>query len=146
MAAADCPELSAFEGMASRAPLRPERRKAAEMLGRGTHTHGEIAKACGVTERTIRRWQREPDVKAYAVEVERATKGDAIRFLGRNALHAARRLVELSETGTPGDGTRLRATVEVLDRAGVGATSKLEVSARPVVAVLPSVRELGDSE
>lgn len=82
MARAYCPKMSASEGMASGAPLRPERRKAAAMLGRGTYTHGEIAKACGVTERTIRRWQREPDVKAYAIEVERAIKAGAPFWVG----------------------------------------------------------------
>lgn len=117
------------------------RRKAAQLVAQGELTLDQIAHECGVSDRTIRRWRQEPAFDDYVRELEEESRSEAKRYLGRHALNAARRLVELSATALPADKVRLQATVEVLDRSGVIAARALEIEGKgqPIVAVLPAV-------
>lgn len=117
------------------------RRKAAQLVAQGELTLDQIAHECGVSDRTIRRWRQEPAFDDYVRELEEESRSEAKRYLGRHALNAARRLVELSASALPADKVRLQATVEVLDRSGVIAARALEIEGKgqPIVAVLPAV-------
>jgi len=103
----------------------PKRRRAAELVALGEKTQQQIAKELDITDRALRLWQRDPEFEAYVRDLERAIREDAKRYLGRRALHAARRLAELMDSGSPRDQVRLKATLEVLDRSGVTAVLKV---------------------
>jgi len=103
----------------------PKRRRAAELVALGEKTQQQIARDLGITDRALRMWQREPEFAAYVRDLERVIREDAKRYLSRRALHAARRLVELMDSGTRRDQVRLKATLEVLDRSGVTAVLKV---------------------
>jgi len=120
----------------------PRRRKAAKLIAKGEFTVEEIAWECGVSDRTIYKWKKEPEFDAYVKELEEAIKAEAKRYLFRHALAAAQRLVELSQSATPKDRVRLQATIEVLNRSGVIAVRGVEVEnvGTPIVAILPAVK------
>ena len=103
----------------------PKRRRAAELVALGEKTQQQIARDLGITDRALRMWQREPEFEAYVRDLERAIREDAKRYLGRRALHAARQLVGLMDSGKASDQVRLKATLEVLDRSGVTAVLKV---------------------
>lgn len=118
----------------------PRRRKAAKLIAEGELTLEEVARECGVSDRTIYRWKNVPDFDAYVRELEDAIREDAKRYLGRQALRAAMRLAELSRTGKAADRVKLQATVEILNRCGVIAVQGIEVNeGQPIVAILPPV-------
>lgn len=121
--------------------LSPRRKKAAELIASGEYTMLAVAEMCGVSDRTLRKWRKAPEFDEYVQELERATREEAKRYLGRQALHAARRLVEISERGELKDRERLKATIEVLNRCGVIAVKGIEVGGvTPVVAILPAMK------
>jgi len=103
----------------------PRRRRAAELIASGEKTQQQIAHELGITDRVLRMWQHKPEFAEYVADLERAIREDAKRYLGRRALHAARRLVDLMDSGSPRDQVRLKATLEVLDRSGVTAVLKV---------------------
>lgn len=125
----------------------PKRRKAAELIAQGDLTQVEVGRECGVSDRMIRHWRKAPEFMNYVHELEEATRAEAKSYLGRHALSAARRLVELSEQGMPEDKVRLAATVAVLDRAGVIAAKGIEVGTKgqAIVAILPAIAEGSES-
>lgn len=123
------------------------RRKAAQLVAQGELAMDQIAQECGVSDRTVRRWRQEPAFDDYVRDLESEIRSEAKRYLGRHALNAARRLVELSEQGMPEDKVRLAATVAVLDRAGVIAAKGIEVGTKgqAIVAILPAIVEGSES-
>ena len=60
-----------------------KREQAAILFAEGDKTFAEIAKACGVGDRTLFRWQTDPDFKARIKEIQdansEALQGDGIR-------------------------------------------------------------------
>lgn len=124
-----------------------QRIKAAKLLASGEYSVEEAARALGISERTIYKWKKCSEFTEYIQELERAAREEAKRHLVRHALHAARRLVELSERGQPKDSVRLKATLEILDRCGVIAVQGVDVVNAPaLVAILPAVQGDGAYE
>lgn len=106
--------------------------------GRGV---GEVASALGVSESTVFRWRDTPEGQARLAaanderERERAAAAEARRNTvveARTRLHElALKAVEALEGGLNNDDpqARLRAAREVLDRAGVPRTERVETGA-----------------
>lgn len=103
--------------------------------GRGVR---DVARSLDVDERTVTRWRETPEgqarlaraeedrerIRAVAIEAERNTVVDARQRLHELALRAVSRLEEALDDDDV--QARLRAAREVLDRAGVPRTERVE--------------------
>lgn len=98
-------------------PLNPRQLKAVEMLVLEQKQKQEVAKELGVSNGTISQWVKKP-------EFEEAMKETMHRAFQPMAYKARDRMNQLIDSGN--DQVALAACRDVLDRAGYGATQKID--------------------
>ena len=118
-------------------PLTPELEETIRLRLAGEPV-ATMAEKLGCSWRTVYDRLAKPEVKEVLAAYQEERLNEAAAILHRAAAPAAQRLVTLME-GKPQDGA-LRAAVAILDRAGMGPTSKHEVAgmaAQPPVVLTP---------
>ena len=106
-------------------PLTPELEETIRLRLAGEPV-AMMAEKLGCSWRTVYDRLAKPEVKAVLAVYQEERLDEAAAILRTAAAPAAQRLVTLME-GKPQDGA-LRAAVAILDRAGMGPTSKHEVT------------------
>lgn len=96
---------------------------AAALLAAG-RTVADTAKAVGVSERQVSRWQQEPGFRARVRELQKQTVGQAVAVLREGLTEAARELRDLLTHDSA--AIRLRAA-DVLLRHSLGAFEVLDL-------------------
>lgn len=102
-----------------------KREKAALAFAEGK-TWREIEQDPGVPHSTLAKWLKRPEFQARIDVYHEEIIAEARRYLRRNALNAAQRLVHLMESGYNQHGVKLQATKDLLDRVGVKATERTD--------------------
>lgn len=122
--------------------LRPDHEEAIKLMCLG-HKSSEAAATMGVHPSTVRRWMQRPD---FSAELERRmahTRAGAQRKLNAHTDSAASVLVELLSSDD--DKIRMGAAKEILDRAGVVAGTKVEITTSAPAATLEELRERAEA-
>jgi len=93
----------------------------------GLH-YNEIAEKLGVSQQTVKQWFTEPIVKAQVAELTRESM-DAIKAkLVKGAKSAAETLLTINKRGDIKSPTTFYAARDILDRVGMKAGSKVELT------------------
>lgn len=86
----------------------------------------DIAASLGVSVSTLSEWKKAPEFVARIDEHHDAIVSDARLYLKRNAMSAAKKMVQLMEYGNAMHGVKLKAAQDILDRVGLKGVEKHE--------------------
>ncbi len=113
--------------MASNGRPRPQSRAIVlEAVANGA-TVKDAAERAGCGERTAWRWSTEPAFKSELAEIQRARREQAENILAAEIEASLATIRMIRDDVEQDGGTRLRASVELLDRVGVVKTDRAEV-------------------
>jgi hypothetical protein len=105
----------------------PQREKAALAVAECA-TIKEAADVAGVTRKTIHEWMHAPEFKARIDEHLEEVISAARSILRRNATSAAQQLVNIHAHGHAMHAVKLAASKDILDRVGIKAPDKHELT------------------
>lgn len=91
-------------------------------------TYSEVQQVFGLSSATIAAWKKEPEFAARLDELDDEVTGEARRLLRRAGTRAAAKVVDIMEFGTPRHTTRLAAAKDILDRVGLKAPEKHDIT------------------
>lgn len=107
--------------------LQPKRQRAVELLLAGK-THAEVGEALGVRRETIWKWTQNAEVAAE-LHCRRQARQELVGdLLDAAAVEALQTLQALMVAPEVPPAVRVRAAAQLLDRAGVVATHRVEVA------------------
>lgn len=124
----------AQDGTAPRPTDDPRFDTAMAMLDGGAKLD-DVTTALGVPRRTLQRWRKcsRPDITPKAAEEVRRAQhaaltnvAQALALVAEEALKSVRTLVEIRDAKATPEADRIRASIALLDRAGIVGGLKLE--------------------
>jgi len=109
--------------------LTERMRRAAELIAWGVRV-SDVARAVGVSTRTLDRWRRRPEFQKFLEEADARAQAEMVADIRRAFREAYRRFIEayLSGVDAPDPETRFKVAKDFLDRVGLAVRQEHQVT------------------